>query len=160
MPFKPNWSFANDFVCEKTGVFVVVTKTNHKVPQFSIAEIGRYKEVETRNGTKQVPVNYVGIRAEKDNILSGNLEWTQFEALQAQLDAAADWIDEQHKLNCEHMREMEAEGGNAKPVAHKTHNVQKGNAKKSHGRRQSVRVEHASPEPEFDEPEFGADQVA
>lgn len=159
MPFKPDWSFANDFVCEKTGVFVVVTKTNHKVPQFSIAEIGRYKEVETRNGTKQVPVNYVGIRAEKDNILSGNLEWAQFEALQAQLDAAADWIDEQHKLNCEHVREMEAEseGSDAKPVARKTH---KGNTKKNQGRRQSVRVEHVSPEPEFDEPELGADAVA
>ncbi len=140
MTFKPDWTFANEFVCDKTGVFVTVTKTNHKVPQFSIAGIGRYKQVDTRNGgTKDVPVNFIGIRAEKENILSGNLEWDQADALLEQMQNAFDWIEEEHKLNCEHVLEMQAEDASS-DTQHTPRNKKaaRGN------RRQSVKVEAES----------------
>lgn len=135
MPFKPNWEERAEFVCQETGVFVRVTNTNHKVPQWSIASFGRYKRLP--NG-KEVPVNYILLRAEHDNVLSGELDYTYYDALQDQLEAAVEFMASEHRLNCQHVRELEAEKnseGSPEP-----RNI----VKASKGRRQSVKTETAA----------------
>lgn len=135
MPFKPTWKESAEFVCQETGVFVRVTNTNHKVPQWSIAGFGRYKRLP--NG-KEVPVNYILLRAEHDNVLSGELDYTFLDAFEDQKDAAVDFIANEHRLACQHVRELEAEKSNEEP--REPRNI----VKASKGRRQSVKTETAA----------------
>lgn len=154
MPFKPTWKESAEFVCQETGVFVRVTNTNHKVPQWSIAGFGRYKVLPNGN---QVPVNYILLRAEHDNVLSGELDYTFFDAFQDQVDAAVDFIASEHRLACQHVRDLEAEKTNDEVrEPRNVVKVSKGSGRRveARQRQQSVKTETApesAPESREDE---------
>lgn len=156
MPFKPTWKESAEFVCEETGVFVRVTNTNHKIPQWSIAGFGRYKVLPNGN---QVPVNYILLRAEHDNVLSGELDYTFLEAFEDQLDAAVSFIASEHRLACQHVRELEAEKEKTSDEVREPRNVvNKGAGRRVAARqRQSVKTETA---PESREGESAADDTS
>lgn len=85
--FKPTWRFAQEFYCEATGVSVVVNKTNHPVPQYSL-KTGRYKgDPET---SQLLP--FIGARVERENIFSGVLDSSNIDALQDLIAQAKEWI--------------------------------------------------------------------
>ena len=87
--FKPTWRFAQEFYCEKTGVSVVVNKTNHPVPQYSL-KTGRYKgDPET---SQLLP--FIGARVTRENIFSGVLESDNIDALLDLIAEAKQWIQD------------------------------------------------------------------
>lgn len=94
--FQPTWKFAKEFLCEETLVAVVVTKTNHMVPQYSI-RTGRYKTPE--EGEKLLP--FVGCRVTHDDIFSGVAETENIDALLDLIIQAKEWIQEDLAEACE-----------------------------------------------------------
>jgi hypothetical protein len=95
--FQPTWKFAKEFLCEATLVAVVITRTNHMVPQYSI-RTGRYKTLEVE-GQKLLP--FVGCRVTHDDIFSGVAETENIDSLLDLIAQAKEWIQEDLAEACE-----------------------------------------------------------